>query len=177
MKSKSGFNLIELAIVLALIGTVIGGIYIAAGAVNENYKQRKLQKQVLAIVTNIRTIYNGNLVSAITPTYAESQILNIFPADMPGDGMGFIHAYGGRTVLTFFTGLAFRISLEGLPASGCISLLSSMYASSTLNNSFWRSSSVSTGTGNAELLGGLSVGQAAAICNLPANNVQMTFPF
>ena len=79
MKSKSGFNLIEIAIVLAVIGLVIGGIYIAAGAVSENSKQRTLQKQILTIVNNVRTIYSDHRASAVTtPSYAQLQSYRFF---------------------------------------------------------------------------------------------------
>lgn len=37
---RHGFNLIETAIVLAVVGLVIGGIWVAATAVNDAYKQR-----------------------------------------------------------------------------------------------------------------------------------------
>ncbi len=178
MKSKSGFNLIEIAIVLAVIGLVIGGIYIAASAVNENFKQEKLQKQVLTIVNNVRTIYSDNRASAITtPSYAQLQILQIFPSDMPGDGVGFTNIYGGRTTLNFLGGVNFYVVLGTIPAQACIRLLVSMYGNSVATNSLWQSNAAYTGTGYLPLVSTITPAQAATICTTTANDLTMSFRF
>lgn len=51
LKLKLGLSLIETAIVLAVIGLVIGGIWVAAAAVSEKMKMNTL-------VTGIRTAFN-----------------------------------------------------------------------------------------------------------------------
>ena len=43
-KTRRGFNLIESAIVLGVVGAVIGGIWVAASAVNDHIKWYQLEK-------------------------------------------------------------------------------------------------------------------------------------
>jgi type II secretory pathway pseudopilin PulG len=57
---QRGFNLIEAAIVLGVVGLVIGGIWIAAAAVNKNYKINQTQQGVLEIIQRIRQLGHGN---------------------------------------------------------------------------------------------------------------------
>lgn len=78
---KRGFNLIEIAIVLAVIGLVIGGIYVAAAAVTERQRQSKTITQMMTIVTNMRSIYAGrSAVEAMTPDALIAT--RIVPSDM-----------------------------------------------------------------------------------------------
>ncbi len=47
---KRGFNLIEAAIVLGVVGLVIGGIWVAAASVNRRFKISRLSSDMFAIV-------------------------------------------------------------------------------------------------------------------------------
>lgn len=58
-QSNNGFNLIEAAIVLAVVGFVIGGIWIAASAVNESLKVSQTIKATFRIIEGTR-ILNQN---------------------------------------------------------------------------------------------------------------------
>jgi len=55
--SRYAFSLIEAAIVLGIIGLVIGGIWMAAANANERLRQSTAKKDVLTIVHNIRGLY------------------------------------------------------------------------------------------------------------------------
>ena len=52
--SSSGFNLIEAAVVLAVIGLVVGGIWFAAAAVSDNYKLSEAQLGLLQMVDSVQ---------------------------------------------------------------------------------------------------------------------------
>lgn len=52
--TRKGFNLIESAIVLAVVGLVIGGIWVAAAAVSENMKISRTESAILEIMTGFR---------------------------------------------------------------------------------------------------------------------------
>ena len=49
-KSRRGFNLIEAAIVLGVVGLVIGGIWVAAAAVQQNLREADASKGLIQIV-------------------------------------------------------------------------------------------------------------------------------
>lgn len=54
-----GFSLIETAIVLGVVGLVIGGIWVAAAAVSENRKQARLLEQIAYTTQQIARVYAG----------------------------------------------------------------------------------------------------------------------
>jgi hypothetical protein len=57
--SPRGFNLIEAAIVLGVIGLVVGGIWVAASTVNQNLKINALFRGSLAVIANMQNLFNG----------------------------------------------------------------------------------------------------------------------
>lgn len=70
--NKRGFNLVEMAIVLGIAGLVIGGIWIAANAVQANIRKSDGSKGLVQIVQNTRNLFanqspavNSNIVSAL----------------------------------------------------------------------------------------------------------------
>ena len=55
--NKKGFTLTELAIVLGVIGVVLGGIWAAASASFNSQKVDKAQQELITIVNNVRALY------------------------------------------------------------------------------------------------------------------------
>lgn len=51
---QRGFNLVETAIVLGLVGLVIGAIWIAASALSESYKASETQKGLMVLASNLQ---------------------------------------------------------------------------------------------------------------------------
>lgn len=72
--TQKGFNLIEAAIVLGVVGLVIGGIWVAAAAVSENHKIKQATSGVLSIVENIRRLFHGNWPDVQTQLASDSPI-------------------------------------------------------------------------------------------------------
>jgi type II secretory pathway pseudopilin PulG len=62
---KKGFSLIETAVILAVLGLVIGGIWVAAAAVNETIKVNRSVEFVLTVATNLQTKWKGATFSAL----------------------------------------------------------------------------------------------------------------
>lgn len=58
LRSK-GFNLIEAAVVLAVVGLVIGGIWVAAAAVNRNRIVAQLSSATLQITSGMTELYKN----------------------------------------------------------------------------------------------------------------------
>lgn len=59
IKSRSGFTLTEIAIVLGVMGIVLSGIWTAASVVHRKRLVTQAAQQALAIVSNIRALYAG----------------------------------------------------------------------------------------------------------------------
>lgn len=53
---RRGFSLVESAIVLGVVGLVIGGIWVAAETMYENYKVNKTVEGILFVINNTRTL-------------------------------------------------------------------------------------------------------------------------
>lgn len=52
LKTRRGFNLIEAAIVLGVVGAVIGGIWVAATTISYNYHKQQFLQGLLSLQTN-----------------------------------------------------------------------------------------------------------------------------
>lgn len=83
---RRGFNLVEAAIVLGIVGLVIGGIWVAAANVQENLRISRAQQDVLSIISNLRSLFSTAPVVWGGPDPYDSRVntaLNssVFPAD------------------------------------------------------------------------------------------------
>lgn len=56
-KTRKGFNLIEAAIVLAVVGAVLGGIWVAASAVSDHFKVSQTAKDVLSVCDSMTRVF------------------------------------------------------------------------------------------------------------------------
>ena len=84
-----GFNLVEAAIVLGVVGLVIGGIWVAASSVKENNNRQRALTQILQVAENTRNLFRNNPPSqyAYFFTCCANSVPNaawstVFPADM-----------------------------------------------------------------------------------------------
>ncbi|MFY9288932.1 MAG: type 4 pilus major pilin [Alphaproteobacteria bacterium] len=83
-KTSRGFTLIELAIVLGVIGLVLGGLWATVSAVWEKTRQEKLYEEIFTIVKNVRSYYAGQAgISGSFPALSTSLgNAGVFPGDM-----------------------------------------------------------------------------------------------
>jgi prepilin-type N-terminal cleavage/methylation domain-containing protein len=58
-RPTQGFTLTEIAIVLGIVGIIIGAIWVAAAMLYENNRTNEASTEVLTIVNNWRSIYGG----------------------------------------------------------------------------------------------------------------------
>jgi prepilin-type N-terminal cleavage/methylation domain-containing protein len=58
LKKQSGFNLVEMAVVLSIIGLILGGVYIAASRSTERAHGTRFEQQFVETVQNTRSYYS-----------------------------------------------------------------------------------------------------------------------
>lgn len=137
---RRGFNLIEAAIVLGVVGLVIGGIWVAAAAVNANLRKSDASKGLIQIVQNTRSLYYGQSPTATADI--TSQLVSA--KALPGD---FINGTAGRnpfngSVTVSIAGASFDqidVLFAGVPLDACIDLTS-------------KNTNISTGMGLTQLV-------------------------
>jgi competence protein ComGC len=97
-----GFNLIEIAIVLGIAGLVIGGIWIAANAVQANIRKSDGSKGLVQIVQNTRNLFANQSPAVDTDIVPELISARAIPAD-----------YARTTTATNPWGGAVTVALSG----------------------------------------------------------------
>jgi prepilin-type N-terminal cleavage/methylation domain-containing protein len=132
---KRGFTLTEIAIVLGIIGLILGAIWVAAAAVYTNMRVARSSQELLSITQAVRSLYATSTVTGVaasTPMTANLIPAGVFPndsltagtsggppANAPWNG-GFITVYSDTITNA---GDAFTVQFEGVPPQGCINLL------------------------------------------------------
>ena len=125
--SKDGFNLIEAAIVLGIVGLVVGGIWAAASAAYENMRQQTASKNVLAFAQAIKNFYANSGVTTIATAEATLINMGVVPKDMVSGTNRINHPWTNHqnsiVNLTSANSL-FTISFWGVPTTSCSALVS-----------------------------------------------------
>ena len=149
LKNQRGFTLIEIAIVLTIVGLVIGGIWLAASTVTTNNKSRQAQEQAVQIIQSIKNGFASQTGAApatgVTTTVAKNA--GWFPASSVRGGFT-SHAFvsgtpsedtikvaagassgAGNTIL-----LTFGTTTNKFPVEACGALASTLSSSSNINS-------------------------------------------
>ncbi len=142
-KSKRGFNLIEAAIVLGVVGLVIGGIWVAAAAVQSNMRESDTSKGLLQIVQNTRNLYYGQTPTTTASTDITTSLIaaNAIPADFIISTTAAKNPFNGAVTvsLTGNPNDTIAVSMAGVPKDSCIDLTS-------------KNTSISTGIGLSQIV-------------------------
>jgi prepilin-type N-terminal cleavage/methylation domain-containing protein len=132
---KRGFTLTEIAIVLGIIGLILGAIWVAAAAVYTNMRVARSSQELLQITQSIRSLYatstvtggtdGGDITASLIPA-------GVFPTDsLPTGASSTIvnSPWNGATIHIFSdsitaagTGDGFVVQFKGVPPQGCINL-------------------------------------------------------
>ncbi len=148
--ARAGFNLIEAAIVLGIVGLVVAGIWAAAGAAYENMRQQNTSKDLLALAQNIKNFYAGSGATTIDTSVANMVNMGVVPK-------GMIAGTSATPILAHPWGAPGTTSdiVITVPASGVFNV-SFNYPTSGMNTSDWikvcnamiiRNANAATGTG------------------------------
>jgi type II secretory pathway pseudopilin PulG len=127
---RAGFNLIEAAIVLGIVGLIVGGIWAAAGAAYENMRQQNASKQLLALVQGIRGFYAQSPTDVIETDIGKLNDLGVLPADMVIDAGGvksLRHQWGGAVTIEDTTATysiaSFKVNFLNMKKDACRNFL------------------------------------------------------
>lgn len=141
MPHKKGFSLIESAIVLAVVGLVISGIWVAAATVRENMLINKTVQGTGIIANNIRQLYSGGM--RVPTSGSATQLCDKFLSPLPdgyGEGTSYYcdatDPFGRGFYVDYYyngTGTAqTSILYYGINKSRCIALVSAMASMANL---------------------------------------------
>ncbi len=133
--SKHGFNLIESAIILAIVGLVIGGIWIAAATVNKKNLVNKDSQLILTAITRLQSLTNHQ-ATTMNVNGATAVSLGLIPAELQ-KGATNAYSYTGGTINFAYTPSAsnvlWSVSFYEFPVWACIELGSRISTSSRVS--------------------------------------------
>lgn len=125
MRVRTGFSLIEAAIVLGIAGLVIAGIWLAATSVSDNLKTSSLITGLMAITRNTQLTFSRNDAQSLGNNVdITSALINAsaFPSDWVS-GNTVKHPFAGGLNVSNWTSTGtplFGIYMNGISAQTCI---------------------------------------------------------
>ena len=158
-----GFTLTEIAIVLGIIGLILGAIWVAAAAVYNNMRVATANTELLQITQGLRAMYATS--STVDPganmpgnlTYVHSGVFptNALNLGTPSASTSALNPWSGNIYIAASTfniaNDSFAVAFDAIPSQACITLLTS-----------------STGQGRDPGMFGVTAGAALAGGAVPA---------
>jgi type II secretory pathway pseudopilin PulG len=128
--SNKGFNLIEAAIVLGIVGLVVGGIWVAATSVYANLRSKSATDQLLKITQSVRALYATSATTgyaALTDITAFMAQANVLPSDTLTTTAGgttstnTTNPWSGQLgVVALANGTQFAVVYSNVPPAACV---------------------------------------------------------
>lgn len=126
---NKGFNLIEAAIVLGIVGLVVGGIWVAATSVYANLRSKRATDELLGIAQSVRALYATATTTGPGPvdlTGALAQA-NVFPGDVLtttatlSNSSNTANPWSGNISVGAFNALGtqFYVTFSNVPPAAC----------------------------------------------------------
>lgn len=137
---QRGFTLTEIAIVLGIMGLILGAIWVAASSVYTNMRVSTTTRNVISLSQGIRNLYANQGSITDNPTTATLVSTGVIPNDMVvpaagANGPSLIDNWGGTVTFSVTAisnpGDSFVIDLAGIPQAGCVGLLTDSSTKST----------------------------------------------
>lgn len=149
---KRGFNLIEAAIVLGVVGLVVGGIWVAAANMYENYKTNKTVEGIFSTSRNIQNLISIRDSEAIGHSVVITSALKdagVFPKNWV-DGDTVKSNFGGNIIVynrIASGGNRFLILFDGISPKICVNMLFRVSAIGKKANLGWTNNKQAPGLG------------------------------
>ncbi|HUY68359.1 MAG TPA: prepilin-type N-terminal cleavage/methylation domain-containing protein [Alphaproteobacteria bacterium] len=143
-----GFTLTEIAIVLGVVGIVLGGIWAAAALVSQNDKTQEASQDIALIVANYRSLFSTRGIDYNNGYWTDFTCFgiqnNAFPSSMivPGTSCAGPTAtpstypqmpWGGGSIIKVYTqenNQTIQLSIEGLTSTACNQIADQLFAQS-----------------------------------------------
>lgn len=137
--SFDGFSLIEAAIVLAIIGIVLGGIWVASSALMERHKVARMQEAITQIITGLQKTYpltalpaaSGDLSSVVVNAgLVKGEFVKNGNLVTPWDTQFYAGYFADTNDSNMFV---FYVFTPNIPGTACVKLYSPLAFSGFLN--------------------------------------------
>jgi len=182
-RKQRGFTLTEAAIVLGIVGLILGAIWVAAAAVYNNMRVGTTTTQILQTISSIRSLYDqSNDLTGMTQVNLAAA--NAVPRDMLANtASGVLRDVWGTTYNDGVTGLIqavtsnteIQVKFTAVPQDACIALASRITGSG--RDTGLKSVTMGTTTKYAATAGDFPItpGVAAAACASPTGIFTLIF--
>jgi Tfp pilus assembly protein PilE len=128
--AEAGFNLIEAAIVLGIVGLIVGGIWAAAAAAYENMRQQSASRNLLAFAQNIRNFYANSNATTVEVNTTNLIRMGLVPQDMVQGTGSMVSPWNTPVTMTNLAvnntpgfGIQFGDATSTLKQGQCLSLI------------------------------------------------------
>ena len=127
-----GFTLTEVAIVLGIVGLILGAVWVAAAAVYDNMRIKRTNEAILSAAQGFRSLYaSANATGVATGTNMTANLVaaGVVPQDMVNgnNGMNPWSAVAGTFTISAIdiagTQDGFQLNFYNLPQKACVNLL------------------------------------------------------
>lgn len=184
---KRAFSLLELVIVIAIGGIIVGGIWLAMSNITQNSREARLLAQTTETMANARRIFGRvaelpNVNGTVAFTTA-SITAGVFPADMvrqQAGGAEAIHALGANAYLAYaFSGTpVLNLTFAGMRPESCSRLVTKVVGSAATRDQYGINALI-IGARNIPLNNDVPVATLVDACNAGngRNGFNMTFQF
>ena len=131
-RKKKGFNLIEAAVVLGVVGLVIGGIWVAAASVKERLRQTETTRIVVTAIDRMRAVLRDVPAYTYSDSYSLTN-LAIASEAFPSNGRT---PYGDMVAEyeTDYNGRSFSVAIYDIPPEACIRILIAIAGGASSDN-------------------------------------------
>lgn len=179
-----GFTLTEIAIVLAIVGLVLGAIWVAAKSVMDSNRADQAVQDISTMAANMRSTFLAvNTFSAGSKTDATTAMITagIIPNSLVSSATSAKNAWEGKVIIyqTSTDNRHFRISYLNTPPDACFRIASQLANLGTsdapVNLITNGSNSVPIGTSGATV--GLATATIQTACNLNKGSASASTEF
>lgn len=130
--ASQGFSLIESAIILAVIGLIIGGIWVASAAITEARKSTRHVEQITQIINNAYNLWRGQEIPDPSSPGGQSILpemiaAGLIPADAVMTASTAQNPWGGTLDVKLFSGSSkLTIATRTLPYTACVKVFAGL---------------------------------------------------
>lgn len=131
--TQKGFNLIEAAIVLGIVGLVVGGIWVAATSVYSNLRSKSASDLLLKVAQSVRALYATSATTGyaantdITAFMAQSNVLPtgaLTTASTAATAANTVNPWNGQIGIDArANGTSFAVTFSNVPSPACVDLV------------------------------------------------------